>query len=151
MVQCCQRQFAALTPKTCGANDDGAVPTDSTFGPRAGRLAILLPSVMTAMLPKCPLCLAGYASVLGGVGVHVGGGTTLVVLACLSAAAALGVLSYRAPRRHGYGPSLLGLGAIALIAGSRLCGGLQPLSLAGVALLFGASVWNAWPPVRRPE
>jgi hypothetical protein len=59
---------------------------------------------------------------------------------------ALALLGFRARRRNGHGPLLIGaLGSSALLLG-KFATESRALTYAGAALLFGAAVWNAWAP-----
>ena len=110
------------------------------------RLAIL-PAVVVALLPKCPLCLVAYMGTFGWIGadswIVAAWGPPLAV-ACLLVA--LGTLGFRARRRRGYGPFLVGVfAAAALFAGKFLLPTWPVLVLLGAVLLVVASAWNTWP------
>src|SRR5689334_10059242 len=98
--------MAQLNP----AKDDEAMPTRR----RHWRLNVaLLPALLIAALPKCPLCLLAYAGVVGSIGLDpILYRAWLLPLTLVFAAAALMMLAYRAPRRHGYRPLLLGVVAV---------------------------------------
>lgn len=107
-----------------------------------------IPAVGAVLLPKlvCPLCWPAYAAVASALGfgflVHeqylfaVNAAMLLVVL---------GFLSFRARLRRGYWPAVLGyVSSVVILAGKFAIG--SPLALyCGIAMLIGASVWNAWP------
>lgn len=119
-------------------------------------------SVLVAILPKCPVCLAAHATVLGALGV-VGPGAAAWVRpgVIVALAAALALLGFRARRRRGYGPLALGAAAAALIVAAAFhphAGGAMAqhgmsaddphasvAAWAGAALLMAASLWNAFP------
>lgn len=63
----------------------------------------------------------------------------------LSLVFAVGMLGYRANRRHGYGPLVIGLLAGMLIITGKFYLRVDYLSYAGIFLLIAASAWNAWP------
>jgi hypothetical protein len=94
----------------------------------------------------CPACWPIYAGVLGSLGIGaVALEPFLLPLGGLFLAIALASLGYRARSRRGYGPLVLGIIAAATLAAGELVFRSEVLAYAGVALLMGASVWNAWP------
>jgi hypothetical protein len=112
----------------------------------------LLPAVVVAILPKCPVCAAAYLGVLGSIGARGWFQAAWgLPLASLCLVAALGALGFHAGRRRGYGPLGLGCaGAIVLMLGKFLFA-LPALSFAGVVLLAGAATWNGWPRRAQPR
>ena len=58
---------------------------------------------------------------------------------------ALGALAYRAKTRRGYGPFVLGIFAVSIALIGKFAFLSDPLSYVGLAVLVGASLWNAWP------
>src|SRR5688572_27171817 len=79
----------------------------------------LLPALLTAVLPKCPACLAFYASTLGLVGVgSFHPGQWLLPLTVLCMLGALTPFLLRARRGH-YGPMLLALAACGLFLAGK--------------------------------
>lgn len=106
----------------------------------------LVPALLIAALPKCPLCLLAYAGVLGSLGLDpILYRAWLLPVTLAFAAAALVMLAYGAPRRRGYRPLLLGALAVAMIVAGKFSFESVPLLVAGMALLLAASVWNSWP------
>lgn len=110
------------------------------------QLASLLPAVGAALLPKltCPACWPAYAALLSALGVGFIDYTPyLLPFTMVFLAVTLAILAWR-PRR-GYAPLALGLFA----SGSMLIGKFffdsDIATYTGVALLVGASAWNAWP------
>lgn len=61
----------------------------------------------------------------------------------------LGFLAYRAKRRRGYRPLLLGIGAVALIIAGKFVIPMTSVFYSGIVLLIVASLWNSWP--RKPR
>lgn len=121
-------------------------------------------SIVLALLPKCPLCAAAHASVLGSLGL--GGAGTAVWMRGVAAAAvvlAVALLGWRAGTRRGYAPFGLGCAGAGLVLADVFH--LHPGSAAhalhaaaehshwmlwiGIAAMVAASLWNAWPR-RRP-
>ena len=65
---------------------------------------------------------------------------TIVVL--LAGVAALG---FRATKRRGYGPFVMGLIAASLLLVGKFVLNFNPMTFCGIGLLIVASVWNSWP------
>ncbi len=111
-------------------------------------LVIALPGIAGAVLAKlaCPVCWGAWSSLFGAVGL---GTVQYASLGIPLGLAFLGLsllsLAYRARQRRGYGPLVAG----AVFATVLLFGELQLHSelftLAGVAGVIGAAIWNAWP------
>lgn len=111
-----------------------------------------LPAVGAALLPKvaCPACWPAYAGVLSAFGLTFLMETRwLLPLTASFLVLAVGTLAFRAPRRRGYGPFGLGLIAAGLVLVGKFGFDSDSAMYVGVALLVGASLWNAWP--RRRE
>lgn len=128
--------------------DRAPVSTNSTTKPRRTRVGLatsplyVIPAILVAIMPKCPLCVGIYASVLASVGLQVQpwkyvrtGSIALLFLA-------LFLMAYRARRRHRYGPLIIGLMAtVALLLGKFLF--QSPLlTFLSLGLFFAASVWS---------
>jgi len=114
----------------------------------AGRiqLAGLLAAMGAAFLPKltCPACWPAYAALLSALGVGFIDYTPyLLPLTLVFLAVTLAILAWR-PRR-GYAPLALGLFASAILLIGKFFFDSDIATYAGVALLVGASIWNAWP------
>lgn len=109
---------------------------------------LALPGVGVALLPKlaCPLCWPAYAGLLSSLGLGFLISTPyLVPLTIAFLILALAALAFRATRRRGYGPFLLGLiAAVAVLLGKFLWES-SPTIYSAVGVLVGASMWNAWP------
>jgi len=105
--------------------------------------------VSTAGCPACWTALAGLLSALG-LGFLLSNAVTLAFTAAFLFVA-LFALGFRARRRRGYTPLLVGLAAALLV----LTGKFLLVSLAvmytGGGLLILASVWNAWPGRAAPD
>lgn len=116
--------------------------------PPARRLqfAALLPAIGAALLPKltCPVCWPAYAAVLSALGVSFVDYTPyLLPLTMAFLAITLAMLAWR-PRR-GYAPLVLGVVASAVVLVGKFLFDSDVAVYSGVALLVGASMWNAWP------
>ena len=108
----------------------------------------MLPGVGAAFLPKvaCPACWPAYAGFLSSVGLGFLIDTTyLLPLTAAFLALAVGALAYRAKRRRGYLPFLVGVAAAAIVLVGKFTFESDPAMYAGLAILIGASVWNTWP------
>lgn len=110
------------------------------------QIVSLLPAVGAAMLPKltCPACWPAYAALLSALGVGFIDYTPyLLPFTLVFLVVTLAVLAWR-PRR-GYAPLALGLFASAAMLIGKFYFDSDIATYAGVALLVGASTWNAWP------
>jgi len=58
---------------------------------------------------------------------------------------AVGSLAFRARRRRGYGPFVLGTAAALLLLTGKFIYQSNPAMYVSAGLLFAASIWNAWP------
>jgi hypothetical protein len=109
---------------------------------------LALPGLGISVLPKlaCPACWPAYAGLLSSVGLGFLISTAyLLPLTAVFLALALGALAFRASKRHGYGPFLLGLvAAISTLLG-KFVWESNPTTYGAVGLLVIASLWNAWP------
>lgn len=115
---------------------------------RAGLNAAVLPALGTALLPKltCPACWPAYASLLGNLGVGFVNYTPyLLPLTAAFLAISVGALAWRASRRRGYGPFVLGVLAAGMILVGRFGFDSEPSMWGGLAILVAASLWNTWP------
>jgi len=110
------------------------------------QLASLLPAVGAALLPKltCPACWPAYAALLSALGVSFIDYTPYLLPTTLAfLAVTLAILAWR-PRR-GYAPLALGLFAAAIMLIGKFFFDSDVATYLGVAVLVGASTWNAWP------
>lgn len=122
--------------------------------PRAGWRSSLaaLPAIGAAALPKltCPACWPAYSGLLSSMGLGFINYTPfLLPLTTAFLLLSLTALGWRAPRRRGYGPLLVGIAAsIALVVG-KFAFDSDAAMYAGLAALVAASLWNAWPRTQR--
>lgn len=109
---------------------------------------VAIPGIGVSLLPKlaCPLCWPAYAGLLSSVGLgFLISSKYLLPFTAVFLVLALGALAFRARRRHGYGPFLLGLVAAVGVIVAKFQWESN-LSLYGaVGLLVVASLWNSWP------
>ena len=103
----------------------------------------LLPTLVMAALPKCPLCLMGLMSVVG-LGSFIQA-SWLLPLTLTFLIIALGAMALRANKRHNYGPFGLGVISAVVILLGKFGVDYAPLTYAGLAMLVCASLWNSWP------
>jgi hypothetical protein len=113
-----------------------------------GRAVTVIAAVCSAVVVKlsCPACWSVYAALLGASGVAGFASIPyLFPLTLLSLLLVTASLAYKARKRRGYGPLLLGLAG----SGTILLGYFSFASIgmqnAGVAALVGASIWNSRP------
>ena len=69
----------------------------------------------------------------------------LVPLTLVTLLVALGALGFRAQRRRGYGPLVVGLFAGVLVVVGKFALDLAVMTYGGIVLLIAVSVWNSWP------
>ena len=109
---------------------------------------LALPSVGFSMLPKlaCPACWPAYAGLLSSVGL--GFLISAVYLLSLTTAflfLAVAALAFRANKRRGYGPFVLGLVAGSAVLLGKFAWESKLTMYSALGLLVVASLWNAWP------
>jgi hypothetical protein len=109
---------------------------------------LALPSVGFSMLPKlaCPACWPAYAGLLSSVGL--GFLISTAYLLRLTAAflfLAVAALLFRANKRRGYSPFVLGLVAGSVVLFGKFAWESKPAMYSALGLLVVASLWNAWP------
>jgi len=132
-------------------NRAGASTTRGDEAPRRGYgLLAVVPGVGAALLlgTACPACWLAYAGLLTAPGLgFLVAQTSLVSVVATAVLLGIALVSfaYRASARRGYGPLGLGVLAVSLILTSKFGLPSGPLLYAGLAVLVGASLWNAWP------
>jgi mercuric ion transport protein len=107
-----------------------------------------MPGVGVSILvaAQCPACWLAYAGLLTMPGVAwLLGETSLMLLTVGLLGVALVSLAYRAHARRGYRPLALAIVAASLILIEKWALSSPWLLALGLALLVGASLWNAWP------
>src|SRR5712664_1785968 len=100
------------------------------------------------MLPKlaCPACWPAYAGLLSSVGL--GFLISTAYLLPLTAAflfLAMAALAFRAKKRRGYGPFVLGVVAGSAVLLGKFAWESKFTMYGALGLLVVASLWNAWP------
>lgn len=112
----------------------------------------MLPALAAAFLPKvaCPACWPAYAGVLGALGLGFLMETAVLLpLTALFLGLAVGALAFRAQRRRGYRPFLLGTIAATIVLIGKFSFERDEAMYAGLGLLVVASLWNSWPRSRK--
>lgn len=115
------------------------------------RIVAVVPALLLSMLPvlSCPACWPAYAGVLSSLGVSfLMEVEWLLPLTGVALAVALFTLGFRARRRRGFMPLVLGVVGSAAILLCRFVVQVDVVVYIGAALLIGASVWNSWPKKR---
>jgi hypothetical protein len=107
------------------------------------RNSALAPALLLALLPKCPVCLAG---VLVLVGLEAVVGTSgVLVLTLVAVLGFLAILGVGARRRGNKAPLWLGIAASILVLFGKVFFAADGVLYAGMCGLFVASIWNSWP------
>lgn len=107
-----------------------------------------VPGVGIGGLPilACPACWPAYSGILGALGLgFLIDRTILLPLTVAFFGLALFALAFRAKKRRGYGPFLVGLVAVALVLVFKFAANVPVLMIAGLGGLIAAAFWNVWP------
>lgn len=123
-----------------------SAPSRSSVGAASSLAAV--PGALLSVLPvvSCPSCWPAYAGVLSSMGVPFLMDTTwLLPITVAALLLALGGLAFRARRRRGLGPLILGAVAAGAILLGKFVLGIDAAVYTGTVLLVGASLWNSWP------
>ena len=102
----CRRSIASpVALAGGGAASAGQEPEGQRGRPARGAAAFALPSIALALIPKCPMCIAAYLAISGGVGVSLSTAAhlrTALVWLCWSVLVLLAVrVAMRFNRRSG--------------------------------------------------
>ena len=90
--------------------------------------------------------LPAYAGLLGSMGLaFLLQNKYLLPITAIAMVVVVGALGFRATRRRGYGPFVLGVVAAILLLVGKFSLDMVPMLYAGIGLLIVASVWNSWP------
>lgn len=109
---------------------------------------LALPGVGVSILPKlaCPLCWPAYAGLLSSVGLGFLISTAyLLPLTAAFLVIAVAALAFRASKRRGYGPFVLGVVAGSAVLFGKFAWESKVTMYTALGLLVVASLWNAWP------
>jgi hypothetical protein len=140
-----------ITLGRLSTKDSNPTTGDASASPksRPHHAFVALPVVGTAVLPKlvCPFCWPAYTGLLSSLGLGFINYTPyLLPLTLAFLLVAIVSLRYGAKIRRGYSPLLLGLLAASMIITGKFLFASHWTLYGGLALLLGASLWNAWPP-----
>src|SRR6267143_6076241 len=108
---------------------------------------LALPSVGVSLLPKlaCPACWPAYAGLLSSLGLGFLISTVyLLPLTTGFLVLTVAALVFRANKRRGYGPFVLGLVAGSAVLLGKFAWGSNLTMYSALGLLVIASLWNAW-------
>jgi mercuric ion transport protein len=112
-----------------------------------------LPGIGVSVLPKvvCPACWPAYAGVLSALGLGFIPLSTKYLLPLTAGflIVAVAALGFRARRRRGFFPMLLGVPASAVVLYGKFSLESNLVMYTGLAALIAASVWNIWPQKKR--
>jgi mercuric ion transport protein len=109
---------------------------------------VAIPGIGVSLLPKlaCPLCWPAYAGLLTSVGLgFLISSKYLLPFTAAFLVLILGALAFRAQRRHGHGPFVVGLVAAVGVIVAKFQWESNLTLYGAVGLLVVASLWNAWP------
>jgi hypothetical protein len=127
-------------------NTGGAITGSKPGVPSGWRgLLAVVPALGASLLPlgTCPACWPAYAGLFGTLGLgFLLEKTYLLPVTIVLLGLAFVSLVYHAKARRGYGPFALGMVAVSLVLVGKFFF-FDPLVYVGLALLMGASVWNA--------
>ena len=118
----------------------------TTHAAKRGLLA--LPGIIFSVFPTvvCPACWPAYTGLLSAVGLpFLPTSTYLLPITVVFLFVTVTALGFRASRRQGYGPFLLGVAAAMVVLLSRFVLNVQAGTYVGVGLLIVASLWNSVP------
>ncbi|MCK6452150.1 MAG: MerC family mercury resistance protein [Alphaproteobacteria bacterium] len=108
----------------------------------------ILPSAGLVLLPKltCAACWPAYAALLSSLGVGFFDYTPyLLPLAAAFLGVSVLALARSAAAGRRFGPLVLGTGAAIAVLAGKFGFDSDAVTYAGLGILVGASVWNAWP------
>ena len=109
---------------------------------------LALPGVGVSILPKlaCPLCWPAYAGLLSSIGLgFLISAAYLLPLTAAFLVVAVAALAFRASKRRGYGPFVLGVIAGLAVLLGKFAWESKFTMYGALGLVVIASVWNAWP------
>ena len=112
----------------------------------------ILPALVAAILPKCPLCFMAYAGILGifGIDPFLYSFWILPATICFSTFTLI-VLFFQARRNNKYLPFFTGMAAVAFILLGKFYLDSNPVIYAAIAALLASSVWLSIPKGHREK
>jgi hypothetical protein len=122
------------------ARDLGASARASR-GSRWSSLGALVPGLVVSLVPKCPMCLAAYVTLFGGLGADRFPFAKVWPAAVVVLAASLGFALYRAWMRNQLPAFGVAFAGAALMVTTRALDGPRAVVVLGYALLVGGLFW----------
>ncbi len=110
-----------------------------------------IPAIITAMLPQvfCPVCWPAYTGLLSTMGIGFVNYTPYVLpVTIMFLLVSLLAFAYKANKRQGYGPLIIGMAGSTLIVVGKFVLEIDPVLYLGIVVLLSGSLWNAWPSSR---
>lgn len=102
----------------------------------------VIPALIVAVLPKCPLCLAAYLSIFGFVGISpLQYSFWILPLAIFFSAFTIFIFFRQAKRNANYFPFFLGLFGLLFISVGKFYFGNNLLTYIGAGILIISAVW----------
>lgn len=102
----------------------------------------IVPALVVAILPKCPLCFAAYLSAFGLFGISpLQYGSWILPLVIFFSAVTIVIFFRQARRNAGYDPFFLSLTGLTLISVGKFYFENDWLMYAGIAILFISAAW----------
>ncbi len=115
---------------------------------------LALPSIVISVLPKlaCPACWPAYAGLLTAIGLgFLVSAAYLLPITAAFLALAVGALAFKASKRRGYGPFMIGLVAASGVLIGKFMWASNFTMYGALGLLVLASLWNSWPRQSAPD
>ncbi len=115
---------------------------------RYRKILAVFPAIGAVLIPgvSCPLCWPAYAGLLSSLGLGFVNYTPyLFPLTLLCLAVAVFSLGFRAWRRHGYGPLVLGFAGAVIISTGKFILAWKAATYVGIIFLISACIWNLLP------
>lgn len=136
-----------LAAISCGCQDQllmcGTIKKTIASKTKGNRLPSILVSIVLALFPKCPLCLAAYLTVFGSFGLSMMPYLKWLLPVLIGLLLMHLFLLFRKRKEQGYGPLVSSLvGSAVLLSGRLFFEFNKPMLFAGMGLLILGSLWN---------